>query len=233
MERGVGRLGISLRRPPLPIKKTSDDDTGRPQKRRCNIQSNPLSFGERAHPGTPNTGILLISPISIRFPGSTGIPKCLTVPDNASIEDGIISRRSATADEPTTSTISAPALSCLEMALARISISCSQRSSKANLLPIVSRRWIVTLEVLSRTFSPVPGRVVWINPTLCGLAAQTSNLPFRACSSASVNSVPDTAKGITFTVATICPGFTSALGGKAARVSDSSTELRQPSHSLG
>ena len=50
-----------------------------PQKIRHNIQSTPFSFGERAHPGIPMKEIILfpilISPKSIKFPGSTGIPK--------------------------------------------------------------------------------------------------------------------------------------------------------------
>ena len=50
-----------------------------PQKIRHNIQSTPFSFGERAHPGIPMKVIVLcaflISPKSIKFPGSTGIPK--------------------------------------------------------------------------------------------------------------------------------------------------------------
>ena len=50
-----------------------------PQKIRHKIQSTPFSFGERAHPGIPMKVIVLyaflISPKSIKFPGSTGIPK--------------------------------------------------------------------------------------------------------------------------------------------------------------
>ncbi len=51
-------------------------DTGRPASIRIRIQSKPFSLGERAQPGAPITGLPPVSPISIRLPGSTGMPKC-------------------------------------------------------------------------------------------------------------------------------------------------------------
>ena len=55
--RGSGRDGISANSPPLPIRMISAGPTGKPATNRSNTQSKPLTLGERAQPGSPNTGV--------------------------------------------------------------------------------------------------------------------------------------------------------------------------------
>ncbi len=85
---------------------------------RISTQSKPFSLGLRAQPGAPSTGRPPAAPISIRLPGSTGMPKCSIVPPTASTAAGMTSRRSAMAEAPNTMTSSAP---CLEDLVERTS----------------------------------------------------------------------------------------------------------------
>ena len=85
--------------------------TSSPAARRSSTRSRPLSFGERAHPGSPSTGHPRQRPRSRRFPGSTGIPRWSTSPPAATMPLGMTSRRSTMADAPTIRTSCAPASS--------------------------------------------------------------------------------------------------------------------------
>ena len=76
--------------------------TGKPASSRISTQSKPFSFGERAQPGAPITACPRNRPISIRLPGSTGMPKCSIAPPMASTAAGMTSRRSAIAEAPNT-----------------------------------------------------------------------------------------------------------------------------------
>ncbi len=108
--RGCGRVTISISRPPTPMPVMSARLTGRPASIRISTQSKPFSFGERAQPGAPTTACPPRRPISIRLPGSTGMPKCSISPPTASIAAGMTSRRSAMAEAPNTMISSAPLL---------------------------------------------------------------------------------------------------------------------------
>ncbi len=55
-----GRDGISLSRPPAPMRMMSRRSIGSPAATRCSTQSKPLSLGERAQPGRPSTGTVPI-----------------------------------------------------------------------------------------------------------------------------------------------------------------------------
>jgi hypothetical protein len=81
--------------------------TGSPASSRWRILSKPFSFGERAQPGAPITGLPAKEPRRSRLPGSTGIPKCSIRPPAPSIALGITSWRSAMAEAPNTTTRSA------------------------------------------------------------------------------------------------------------------------------
>ena len=87
---------------------TIPPSTGNPANSRASTQSMPFNFGLRAHPGNTNAGHAPIRPRQIRFPGSTGIPKCKISPPAAAIPAGPTSRRSTTALAPATSSTSAP-----------------------------------------------------------------------------------------------------------------------------
>ena len=54
--RGIGRLPISMSRPPAPMRMMSAPLSERPAIKRRSTQSSPLSLGERAQPGMPSTG---------------------------------------------------------------------------------------------------------------------------------------------------------------------------------
>ena len=69
---------------------------------RASTQSKPLSFGERAQEGTPMTGTSPSAPNIIRLPGSTGMPRCSTVPPAFVTAMGMMSPRSTMAEAPKT-----------------------------------------------------------------------------------------------------------------------------------
>ena len=69
---------------------------------RASTQSKPLSFGERAQEGTPITGTSPSAPNIIRLPGSTGMPRCSTLPPALLTAMGITSPRSVMAEAPKT-----------------------------------------------------------------------------------------------------------------------------------
>ena len=54
--------------------------TGRPAARRSSTMSKPLYLGDLAQPGRPSTGLPSSSAVSSRLPGSTGMPKWMTLP---------------------------------------------------------------------------------------------------------------------------------------------------------
>ena len=139
--------------------------TGRPASRRMSIQSKPFSFGERAQPGAPSTGAPFTWPISIRLPGSTGMPKCSTLPPARSIAAGITSRRSAMADAPNTMTSSAPCLNSSLIAAVNSFSSCAMRFSAMIFAPAGASRSAVTCSVFSTTFFARPGSSVETMPT--------------------------------------------------------------------
>ena len=56
-ERGCGLVTISISSPPTPSDVMSPLPTGKPARRRWRTQSNPFSFGLRAQPGAPRTGL--------------------------------------------------------------------------------------------------------------------------------------------------------------------------------
>ena len=68
----------------------------------------PFRRGLRAQPGSTSAGRAPIRPTQMRLPGSTGIPKCRISPPARTIPAGPTSRRSTTAEAPTTSSSSAP-----------------------------------------------------------------------------------------------------------------------------
>lgn len=82
----LGREPISVRSPPMPRDVMSARVTGISAKTRCRIQLKPFSFGDRAQPGAPITGVPSIDPRRSEFPGSTGIPKCSTRPSRWPME---------------------------------------------------------------------------------------------------------------------------------------------------
>ena len=140
-------------------------DTGRPASSRISIQSKPFSFGERAQPGAPRIGCPRACPISIRLPGSTGMPKCSIRPPTASTAAGITSRRSAMAEAPNTTTSSAPSFSTSSIALASAPCSCGTRRSATIVAPAGASRSSVTRSVLSTTLAASPGSSVETTPT--------------------------------------------------------------------
>jgi len=95
-------------RPPTPIFIISVGPTGRPANSRVSTKSMPFSFGLRAQPGSTRAGLVPMRPRQIRLPGSTGMPKCRISPPARTMPEGPTSRRSTTAEAPTTSSRSAP-----------------------------------------------------------------------------------------------------------------------------
>ena len=226
--RGWARAAVSLSRPPTPIAMTSRGVTSSPAARRSSTRSRPLSFGERAHPGSPSTGRPRQRASRRRFPGSTGIPRWSTSPPAATMPPGMTSRRSAMADAPTISTICAPASRAWPTARATAPASWRQRTSFTTWPSSVSIRERSTREVLSSTVSFVAGSRVWMTTVSIGSKAATriagaGPRPARARSS----TLPGTANGITLIVASISPSRTGRGPGSVATVSASSTALNR------
>src|SRR6266851_1238454 len=229
--RGRGRLGISARRPPAPIRMISSRVTAIPASRRCSTQSKPFSLGERAQPGRPSTGTPSSRPSRMRLPGSTGMPKCSIVPPHSLIAAGMTSRRSTIAEAPAIRIRPGfPAAASLIRA-ARLPTAWAQRSSPISRLPSEARRDFVTSTVLSRMLSLSPGSRVWISVASVGISGATrSSLPPSAAMAAQRStSARLTPNGTILIVATICFGSTSAKGVNVARVTASSTRLKSSS----
>ena len=167
--RGCGRVTISISKPPTPMPVISARVTGKPASKRMSTQSKPFSLGLRAQPGAPSTACPCSLPINIRFPGSTGMPKCSISPPTASIAAGITSRRSAMAEAPNTMTSSAPALSTSSIARASAACSCGTRRSAMMDAPAGAMRVAVILSVFSTTFGARPGSSVETMPILLTL----------------------------------------------------------------
>ena len=98
--RGCGRLAISASRPPAPMRTISARLTGSPAASRSSTMSKPLYLGDLAQPGRPSTGMPSSSAVNSRLPGSTGMPKCRTVPPASAMPSGTTSCRSTMADAP-------------------------------------------------------------------------------------------------------------------------------------
>ena len=101
------------------------------------------------------------------------MPKCSMRPPIASTAAGITSRRSAIAEAPNTTTISAPALSTSSSALASALVSCGTRRSATIVAPAGASRSAVTFRVFSITLSASPGSTVETMPTLRTLNGAT------------------------------------------------------------
>src|SRR5258708_3936917 len=157
---GLGHVGQANHRPCGPGR-----ERGRTvcQRSRYRTESRPLTWGERAQPGSPSTGPAPTCPISMRLPGSTGMPKWSMAPPACSIAAGITSRRSTMAEAPATSTSSAPAASVAVMCGARSAWRCSQRCSKSSVLPRATTPSRGATTVLSRILSLLPGSLVWMS----------------------------------------------------------------------
>ncbi len=225
--RGMGRVGISIRRPPAPIRIRSRPVTGTSASRRWSTQSSPLNLGERTQPGRPSTGTAPKWARRRRLPGSTGMPKWSMQPPAASIPAGITSRRSVIAEAPAISTISASALRAAAMAAETASVSCGTRVSERRRLPMDSIRPRTMATVLSRTDSLRPDRRVWMRATPRARkgATRTSGPPWLASATARARSALGTANGMILTVATICFASTTAWGARVAMVMASSMVL--------
>ena len=204
--RGRGRVGTSVSRPPGPISMISRGPTGRSAESRCSTQSKPLSFGERAQPGNPTTGAPSHSPIRMRLPGSTGMPKCTTRPPASSIPAGTTSRRSTMAEAPAIRKMSARAARASARRSATSASSWPQRRSATISPPSASTRARVISAVLSKILSFIPGSTVWTRATRFGRKGATrSSAPASAAIAAqAATRARGTAKGMILMVATIC-----------------------------
>ena len=163
--RGSGRVSISFSRPPTPIFMISDGPTGSPANSRVSTKSMPLSFGLRAQPGSTSAGRVPIRPRQIRLPGSTGMPKCRISPPARTMPEGPTSRRSTTAEAPTTSSRSAPWEISDSSALPIGASSCGECSGGSSEPVSAVTRCSVAAMVFSVTLSFRPGSSVTTRPT--------------------------------------------------------------------
>ena len=163
-------LLLPLIKPPTPMLIISLLLIFKPASKRSNIQSTPFNAGDRAQPGRPMTGQFSLNcPSNNRFPGSTGMPRCVNWPPAFSIPVGITSRRSAVADAPMIK-ISLQSASCNSFKASAMAVSsCSQRRSSVNRLPRRDIRVSKVRRVLLRMLSRMPGNLVCIRPTSVGL----------------------------------------------------------------
>ena len=134
--------------------------TGTSARSRCSTQSKPFSFGERAQPGAPITGLPASEPMRSRLPGSTGMPKCSTRPPAASIAAGITSRRSAMAEAPKTTINSASDAPSATSSCVSAPASCGTRASRTMAASAGASRSPSTSSVFLTTEGLSPGSSV-------------------------------------------------------------------------
>ena len=180
---------------------------------RARTQSKPLSLGERAQDGTPITGTSPSAPNIIRLPGSTGMPRCNTLPPARVTAMGITSPRSVMADAPNTRMGSQPEAFMSVMAAVTCAMSCSTTRTEASVPPRAEIRSCIASSDLATIVGLVCGKRVMTNPARLSRNAATrtsGSVPMMA--SAFSRTSRGTAKGITFTVATISRSSTMAKG---------------------
>ena len=172
--RGNGRDGISASRPPAPMRMISSRPTGTPAQRRSSTQSKPLTFGERAQPGRPSTGV---SPSLPEQQHVAGIDRHAEMLDPAAglldrrrdhvapIDDdrGAVHQHHLGAGIDGGGDEQAPARRPYARSAPRI----------ASAEPSAASRVSVTARVLSRMLSFSPGSRVWISATRRGANAAT------------------------------------------------------------
>ena len=163
--RGSGRTSISFSRPPTPIRMIS---AGRPAGRRTagSARSRCRSASGCARSrAAPARALAPIRPRQIRLPGSTGMPKCRISPPACTMPAGPTSRRSTTAEAPTTSSRSAPCEISASSALPIGASSCGVRSGGSS-EPV---SWVIRCSVAAMVFSVTlsfrPGSSVTTRPT--------------------------------------------------------------------
>ena len=214
--RGCGRVTISISRPPTPRPVTSSRDTGRPASSRIRIQSKPFSFGERAQPGAPRIGWPRACPISIRLPGSTGMPKCsMRAADRldrgrdhvAPVGDG----GGAEHHHQLGARASAPRRPPWRPR----ACSCGTRRSATIAAPAGASRSSVTRSVFSTTLVASPGSKRRNHADLLDLVGRDADERLAARPRAPRRAPPrSTANGMIFTVAIISPSTTGLKAGK-------------------
>ena len=158
--RGCGRVTISISSPPTPMPVMSSRVTGMPASSRISTQSKPFSFGRaRAARRAEHRSCRSTAPISIRLPGSTGMPKCSIAPARrldrgrdhvAPVGDG----RRAEHDDKFGAVAQHSAMAPLRARALRAARASRPRSRR----PAGARRSCVIFKVLSMTFSDKPGK---------------------------------------------------------------------------
>ena len=160
--RGMGRAAISPNNPPAAKSASSRRLSSMPASKRCNTQSKPFNFGERAHPGIPIIGIPCHSATISIFPGSTAKPSWLIWPPNSSIATGTTSCLSAIALPPQIRTSSAPDCRAACNSSLSASFICAHTAASIRRHPRSCKRLRVTARVASYTFSGSAAPRVWI-----------------------------------------------------------------------
>ena len=171
---GSGSRPAGRRRPCLTI---SARPTGSPAARRSSTMSKPLYLGDLAQPGRPSTGLPSSSPVSSRLPGSTGMPKWMTLPPACSMPAGTTSWRSTIAEAPATR-IDVAAL--LLQLLERVGDGGGVVSRRGARRPACCRARSAACRscstALSSTLSRVPGSLVCTSPARIGLNGATETI---------------------------------------------------------
>ena len=147
--------------------------TGTPASTRPSTQSKPFSFGERAQPGAPITGLPSRSPSSSRLPGSTGMPKCSIRPPAASSAAGMTSRRSVMAEAPNTTSASQRSLDRAQRLGERVRLVRARAAPRRCARRPGASRASRTPSVLSTTLGFRPGSSVETTPTRSGRKGAT------------------------------------------------------------